>query len=182
MIDWKTWIVGDCNFLQDNRRDDAIIKNWNKVVSDKDRVMIIGNFIDEQIIKNECARAQELISKLRGFKTIIDYDINNTIIERRTYNEIGITDGIYTLYCFVPHKIFTTRILPNKESVEQAIDLKWGATARSISGFTKPFEHNILSLSIDDWGLTPIDYNEIPHLVENMVLFEEIKEEEFNDS
>lgn len=180
-IDWKTWIVGDCRFLQDSRRDETIIKNWNDVVSDKDRVLIMGDFIDEKLIRNDTARVKALIDRLKGFKTIIDYDVHTATIERRLYNEVGIDDGIYTLYCFVPHKVFTTRILPNKESVEHAINLKWGATARSISGFTKPFEHSILSLSIDDWGLTPIDYNEIPHLVENMVLFDEIKEEELND-
>ena len=173
----SVWVAGDCNFLLNVKRDNQIKENWNKTVDKNDEVLIIGDYIKNNIYDDWYKSTILTINQdLNGIKTIIDYD-KDRHGARKDLLEMGF-DNIYKMYCFSPDPIYTTHILSDKESVLRFIDKNWGAAPRSLSGFSKPFDHNILSLSIDDWGLTPIAYTEIPKLVKNMIEFYEIVEGE----
>lgn len=52
------------------------------------------------------------------------------------------------------------------------------ATTRSISGQTKLYDKKFLSISIDDWGMTPINYMDVGQMFDDMVLFEKMENKE----
>lgn len=43
------WVAGDCNFLLSGKRDNEIKKNWNENVNESDEVLIIGDYIKNNI-------------------------------------------------------------------------------------------------------------------------------------
>lgn len=160
------YIAGDCRFLESPMRDQQLITNWNEIVNDEDEVLLLGNFFSnwENL---EPARAREITSKLKGKLQIADYSNISNKISRGQLQNMGIPRA-YNAYMFVPDKIYTTHIIPEIETLNSFKGKMWGAAVKSLTGFEKVFEHNILSLSIDDWGLAPIEYEQVPLLVENM--------------
>lgn len=169
------WIAGDCKFLENGSKDQKILNYWNEVVAPDDDVLLMGEFVKNNIYNpTTYAAIQELNRWLKGHKIIIDYEQ-----ERYGPREDLIKNGfglVQKVYSFVPDATFTVHILPDTEAIEYFKGKMWGAAVRSMTGFTKPFEHNILSLSIEDWGYSPLQYNDLPKLVSNMIIFNKMVE------
>ena len=125
-------------------------------------------------LKSNVARLSEYFAQLNGAKIIIDYDAKCGL-SREELVKMGISRA-YKTYSFVPHKTYTVHILPDNEMVSEFTDKMWGAAPRSLTKFENVFEHNILSLSIDDWGFTPVEYEQLPNMVEYMLMYNEIGE------
>jgi hypothetical protein len=83
-------------------------------------------------------------------------------------------------FCYIknPQTADYTYIIFDKEDYEKMrfknADL---VSARSITKQDKVWQYNTLSLSFDDWGDTPINYDEVPRLIENMKIFDKMGEE-----
>ena len=87
-------IIKHCNrpFETVEQMDNTIIQNWNKVVSDKDTVYILGDLAFSKRIKEPA----EYLQQLKGRKIIIvgnhDYDISKN---RSKYLKNNLFAGIY---------------------------------------------------------------------------------------
>jgi calcineurin-like phosphoesterase family protein len=45
----SVWVAGDCNLLLNVKRDNQIKTNWNETVGKNDEVLIIGDYIKNNI-------------------------------------------------------------------------------------------------------------------------------------
>ena len=166
------YIAADLRFFENPKRDEVLIKNWNNTVKPEDDVLLMGIITND--IKLNSAPLSQLFSQLNGSKIIIDYDAKCGL-SREELVKLGISRA-YKTYSFVPDKTYTVHILPDDEMVNEFTDKMWGAAPRSLTKFENVFEHNIMSLSIDDWGLTPIEYEQLPSMVEYMMMYNEMGE------
>lgn len=172
------YIAADTYFGMNSERDKLLIKNWNKVVKDNDLVILFGEIADKgaapQII-------EDIFKELNGEKKVIGVDWESEegtiwkeitgkkplMVNAAVPGEINGKSVIITIYSF-----FREKRVSNPDF--------YGAAATSLTHQKELFENNILSLSIDNWGLTPIDYMSVPQLVENMILFNQMEESEVN--
>ena len=170
------YIAADTWFGIDQERDRTLIENWNKVVKDNDLVVLFG------LIKDKAAAPQfigDIFKELNGEKKVLGIDWESE--EGKFWKEItgkkplmanaavpGEIEGksvIVTVYSFFKDKSYI-----NSDS--------YGAAATSLTHQKKIFENNILSLSIDNWGMAPVEYMSVPQLIENMILFDKMEEKE----
>lgn len=165
------YLAADCNFFQSDQRDKKLIHNWNKIVTDLDTVVSLGNFFSD-IKSVDIARARDLLYELNGHIEIADYENFMDLISKNQLNEIGFLH-VYTAHLYMPDSDYTVHIIPTTDCLEHFKGNFYGAAARSLTGNTKAYENNILSLTVDDWDMTPIEYMELPNLVKNLKKFYE---------
>jgi len=72
---------------------------------------------------------------------------------------------------------YLTPSIKNKDFKDTEI---YSAAPRSITKQNNVFEDNIMSISIDDWGLFPIKYKNIPLMIDDILVFEKMKDTEEN--
>lgn len=152
----KTWLAADCNFQKNPEKK---IKNWNEVVSKEDDVLIFGTFSDGSI-NNE-----EILNKLNGRKIVVG---------------MKEFDNHKNFFCYIKNlktEEYIYIILDKEDYDKLKFKNKDIVCARSITEQEKVWQRNTLSISYCDWDDTPIEYNELPKLIENMKIFEKIGEE-----
>lgn len=151
----------------------TIISNWNNVVQDEDVIILMGDISD-----GNYTDTKELFSQLVGKKKLIDYKGGN--FSRLEWEEI-LNSKPWCVNGAVSGDINGERaivtILSNFNDIEQD---KYYAAANSLTQQNVIYKDNILNLSIENWGYTPIAYMEIPKMIDDMILFETMNEEERN--
>lgn len=178
----SVYVVADANFGFSENRDKTIIEKWNRVVREDDLVVLFGD------IGYKGTSWEHLVltfNKLHGIKKIIGVDKNDPEAEnwraltgKKCFKMNGAVPGE------IDGKSCVIVIYTSKDYFPSIKELKNGdvpcASAKSISGQKEVFENNVLSLSIEDWDYTPIEYVKISELVDNMILFSKMENEEVN--
>ena len=169
------YIAADTNFGYLQSRDDAIIENWNRVVKEDDLTILLGDILHPQADKD---KAKAVFEKLNGTMKVIDVDSGDEsapywkeVTHRKCYNINGAVPGIINneeVIVFIYTK-------GQKKIIKTPTD--YGAAAKSLTKQKKILEDNILSISIDDWGLCPILYSDIPRMIDDILLFDQMEED-----
>ena len=176
----ELYICADAKFNhQDYLYNEYVIKKWNSFIKDEDTVLILGDFADNS------ETLLNIIPQLNGRIEFIDWDkqrfpdlneeeldklttgriycngiVRGEINERDTYVIIAIDQGAF----------------PNRNS-----DLElYYAAPQSLIHSKERYKDRTLNLSIEHWGYTPILYNQIPVLINNCILFDQMKIEEID--
>lgn len=170
------YIGADLKLGENIERDQQIIKNWNSIVKEDDLTILFGDIAGNNADLNYVGR---IISELNGKKKVVDIEKDDAaaqvwkdITGKKVFKINGAVPGQIKNQDHIV-LIYVDRI--DKDLVKSG---EYGAAAKSLTKQKEVFENNILSVSIDDWGLTPIAYMEVPKLIDNMILFEAMKGEE----
>lgn len=191
----KTYIVADARFCdalaaQENNMsidnyNNTIINNINSVVDADDTLLFIGNI---GRYKNR-DQIKELINSLTvKTKKCIDMRFQPSFNTREKLSDIGIERG-YSIDGFVKDKIYDTKYFvvitsdfeyykklfnkPDEEDYHY-----YYAMPASVYPFSKLLDNKCFNISIKEWGLSPIEYNSLPRLIDNAKLFEVMEESE----
>lgn len=171
----RTWLIADphfshqgiCNFLRDDgtklrpwdncdEMDEALITNWNEVVSDEDRVYLLGDV---------CMRRQALhiLDRLRGRKVLIkgNHDIFKLEDYRRYFDDIRAyvvqktSDG---------RKVILSHIPIHSDSVG-----RFGINIHGHLHYNKIDDPRYLCVSVEHTNYTPILLQDALKLVPEIV-------------
>lgn len=167
----EIWLCADCNFGQNMKRDQEIIKNWNEIVADEDSVIILGDFFVDNMVENT---ATEIIRQLKGKKCIYNFYDNNTKLTQEFYESLGIK--VYKLIglCWSNDDIHLITIKNLLYKAKLHKNVKYVA-ARSILEQKEIYKNGVMSISMSDWGNAPLKCNSIPTLFENLVEFDKLE-------
>lgn len=155
------WVAADCDF-ESNQEEK--VQNWNETVEEEDEVLILGHFFN--------GNPKDLLQRLKGKKIIIDYEnLDYKGLTKQDLIDRGFSRISHT-YSFSQNGDSIVHILPDDEKLKMAKQSQIAcASARSITKQKEVLDKNILSLSFEDWGNTPIDYSKIPLLYQNIKNF-----------
>lgn len=181
------YIAADTNFCQSDERDAELMLNWNAKVNEDDLVILMGDVVYHGASSWE--RVEEIFDQLIGKKKLIGISQEEEGAEewrKITHHKcfrvdaavLGEIKGEQT-------KVFIYSTLhPEIRDKQMKKKNLYGAAPRSLTGNKEIFEDNIISISIDDWGLEPIEYFRIPQMIDDMLLFEsmETKEEKIDEN
>lgn len=169
------YVVADANFGFLTSRDETIVTNWNNIVEENDLVILLGDIVSP---KGDKERIKAIFDKLNGKKKVIDIDSQD---ESAPYWKEVTGRKCHNINGAVPGKINsedTIVFIYTKGTKKIKLDKnEYGAAAKSFTKQKEIFEDNILSISIDDWGLSPILYMDIPQMIDDILLFNSMKEE-----
>lgn len=168
----ETWLCVDCNFGENDKKDQSIIQNWNEIVDDKDTVIIAGNFFIDDI---EPEKAEELIKKLKGDKRICNFQDNNTKLTKNFYENLNIKTYDMIGYCWPDQNIW---LIPLKVSLFTAKKYRKESkfvAAQSVLDQEEIYKDGFMSISMSHWGYAPLKYSSIPTLFNNLVDFDKLE-------
>jgi len=179
----KTYVIANLNLFKNG--DDSktsIVKDWNKVVSEDDIVMVMG-----PVGVGSFDEMKGIISQLNGEKLLYDYNINK-MFTKDEWKEIGFK------YCWNT-PMFNE--LPNGELVFYVLADDSVHTTEDCALFVTSTNHNIggaenyLIPDADTFGFSPIAADDVLNVYNNMKAFEsmpdtiethsEVKEPEWGD-
>lgn len=165
------YIAADTKFKLADKRDSDLIKNWNDTVNDDDLVILFGQIAAEGAGKDDL---KQIFSLLKGKKKVIDVESSSE--EAKLWVDIT-GKKCFRLSAAIPGEIKgeSTVVFIYLDKPKNLIQ-NYGASARSITGQKEIFEDNIISLSIDDWGMQPIPYMDVPRMIDDIFLFESMEE------
>ena len=107
----------------------------------------------------------------------MDYDEQRyNTWSRDKLKEIGFA-RVNNIYCFSQNGNRIVHIIPTAEKLDCFKGKLYGAGARSTTGKKGVWTDNVLSISIADWGYAPIEYDNLPNLVDNRIMFSKIQGE-----
>jgi hypothetical protein len=170
------YIVGDARFLESKERDEVLIKNWNSVVTDEDLVLLLGDKLSDNGTWEEL---KTVFNKLKGKKKVIDVpsdDFHSEKWRELTNHKTYLVNG--AIPCIIDGKEEVIMLATSLKGLGAEKGSPYCATTRSISGQTKLYDKKFLSISIDDWGMTPINYMDVGQMFDDMVLFEKMENKE----
>lgn len=165
------YIAADTKFRWTDKRDSDLIKNWNDTVNDDDLVILFGQVAVEGADKDNL---KQVFSLLKGRKKVIDVESSSE--EAKLWADIT-GKKCFKVSAAIPGEVKgeSTVVFIYLDKPKSLIQ-DYGASARSITGQKEIFEDNIISLSIDDWGMTPIPYMDVPRMIDDIFLFESMEE------
>lgn len=165
------YIAADTKFRWSDRRDSDLIKNWNDTVNDDDLVILFGQIAVEGADEDNL---KQIFSLLKGKKKVID--VGSSSEEAKLWTDIT-GKKCFKISAAIPGEIKgeSTVVFIYLDKPKNPIQ-DYGASARSITGQKEIFEDNIISLSIDDWGMLPIPYMDVPRMIDDIFLFESMEE------
>lgn len=182
----SVFIAADLNFCESEGQDNMLINNWNGIVEKDDTVILLGDIVKKE--QYNWDRIKEIFSSLNGSKEIIN--VHKESKSREKWEEI-LGKRCYRVTAAVKGKIndklhiviiypYSTPALEDKDY--KGTDM-YAAAPRSVTNQKEIFEDNVLSISINDWGMSPIPYENIPNMIDDMLLFErmETKEEKLGE-
>lgn len=177
------YVVADARFCQSDERDVDLILNWNHVVQEDDLVLLLGDIVDKDF--DNWDKIEEIFDQLIGIKKIISISSDNENAQKWTdvtKNKCFLVNGVVFGTINEESAIVTLYSQPTVVIKEKGLKDSgtYAAAPRSITNNNEIFEDNIISISIDDWGLTPIEYNRIPQMIDDMLLFEKMENKEVN--
>ena len=154
-----------------DRRDSDLIKNWNDTVNDDDLVILFGQIAAEGAGKDDL---KQIFSLLKGKKKVINVESSSE--EAKLWVDIT-GKKCFKISAAIPGEIKgeSTVVFIYLDKPKKLIQ-DYGASARSITGQKEIFEDNVISLSIDDWGMWPIPYMDVPRMIDDIFLFESMEE------
>jgi calcineurin-like phosphoesterase family protein len=166
----------DDNFDTPEKRNKSIIDNWTSVITNDEYVLLMGD-----ISHGSFEETKELFSQLTGTIKLITFKENESKFTREEYFNLGIS-GIYCINGYVRGEIEGTEqrivILSNKDNYKALVSQGYVAAPRSLVDIGKTsFKNRTLSISIDEWGYSPIEYNYIPTMINFMITYEKMEEE-----
>lgn len=187
------YVVADAQFFDEaaaeknnktvDEYNEMIIQNWNSVINEDDWVLLMG------IISNGTKEDNiKLFNNLNGKKKYITYDKDNDVISLEEYKEYGFvsannvpgfTKGIINgedstvIITGIRNYLFFKKYY-NEEFNKYYFAMPGSFKLKNI------YSNKILNISIENWGYSPIIYKEIPQMIDNMILFESMKNEEEN--
>lgn len=165
------YIVADTKFGWTDKRDSDLIKNWNNTVNDDDLVILFGQIAVEGAGEDNL---KQIFSLLKGKKKVIDVESSSE--EAKLWTDIT-EKKCFKVSAAIPGEVKgeSTVVFIYLDKPKKLIQ-DYGASARSITGQKEIFEDNIISLSIDDWGMSPIPYMDVPRMIDDIFLFESMEE------
>lgn len=165
------YIAADTKFRWMDERDSDLIKNWNDTVNDDDLVILFGQIAVEGADKDNL---KQIFSLLKGKKKVIDVESSSE--EAKMWTDIT-GKKCFKINAAIPGEVKgeSTVVFIYLDKPKNPIQ-DYGASARSITGQKEIFEDNIISLSIDDWGMSPIPYMDVPRMIDDIFLFESMEE------
>ena len=179
----KTYLVADAKFfdraaaeqqgLSIRNYNETIVNNINSLVNDEDTVHFIFFGV---ITKGSFEQTKEIFDKMKGLKSIIDYNFSQTFFTKEQWKEIGFTQ-IWTNSCAEEAKINnqSTYIIIEieKDHLEKVLELNYYvAIAASMIGMKDLYKDRLLNISIEKWGLYPIELEEeLPRIFDDQELF-----------
>lgn len=179
----KTYVIANLNLFKDGDDTKSTIdKNWNKVVSEDDVVIVMG-----PVGVGSFNEMKSVISRLNGEKLLYDYSINQ-MFTKDEWKEIGFK------YCWNT-PMFNE--LPNGELVFYVLADDSVHTNEDCALFVTSTNHNVGDVKnyfipdADTFDFCPIDADEVVNVYNNMMAFEsmpntietrsEVKELEWGD-
>lgn len=177
---WSPMAAGGINKVEIYNK--YLINNWNKTIAEDDRVLIIGNFSSGNL-----KQTAEVITQLTGTLDIIDYGnfFFSTKFSKNDWKKIGINrvgsvggwirDTVNSqvsnvvLVCDPKDFLINADFYAAPNYMVEGGKI-WGNADRYPDKKT-------LNLAIRHWGYTPIEYNSIPKIIENMIVFDKMEEE-----
>lgn len=164
------FLAGDCEFGKNSSRDFQLVQSWNEKIHENDEIVVLGRFWADEWDDNA---VQRIIKKIDANMVIIDYapeKYGNRDKER--LRGLGFA-AVYNSFCYVADTITLAPSISDTLREKAKSKMLFLVSPRSISGATKVLEDNLFSVSIEDWGDFPVDYDSIPMLIENIKHFEE---------
>ena len=191
----KTYLVADARFcdavaaresnMSVNDYNQTIVQNINSTVDENDTILFIGDigrYKNKEKI-NECINS--IVAKT---KKCVDMRFQPSFNTREKLSEIGIERG-YSVDGFVKDTVYDTKYfvvitsdyeyykkLFNKPDEEEY--KYYYAMPASVYPFSKLLDNKCFNISISEWGLSPIEYNSLPLLIDNAKVFERMEESE----
>lgn len=176
----ELYICADAKFNhEDYLYNEYVIKKWNSFIKDEDTVLILGDFADSS------ETLLDIIPQLNGQIEFIDWDkerfpnLNEEEFEKLTAGRIycnGIVRGeINERDSYVIIAIDEGGLRGRDFNLEL-----YYAAPQSLIHNKERYKDRILNLSIEHWGYAPIPYNQIPDLINNCILFDQMKIEEID--
>ena len=165
------YIAADTKIGWTDKRDSDLIKNWNNTVNDDDLVILFGQVAVEGADKDNL---KQIFSLLKGKKKVIDVESSSK--EAKLWTDIA-EKMCVKVSAAIPGEVKgeSTVVFIYLDKPKKLIQ-DYGASERSITGQKEIFEDNIISLSIDDWGMSPIPYMDVPRMIDDIFLFESMEE------
>jgi calcineurin-like phosphoesterase family protein len=168
----RTWLTADphfghegvCRFLRDDGTklrpwdnpddmDEALIKNWNDVVDDKDRVYLLGDVV----INRRCLKTLE---RLKGRKVLVkgNHDIFKIEDYLKYFDDIRAYVVLHTAE--KARKVILSHIPVHPDSVG-----RYGINIHGHLHSNKIDDPRYLCVSVEHTNFTPIEYGEALKLV-----------------
>lgn len=164
----KTFFIADTHFGDDNIRryenrpfdtilemNEALIKNWNSVVTGEDRVYVLGDFGAD---KNEA----DILVKLKGIKYLVKG--NHDVYSNEYYRNVGFTEVydmtvLYKGFWILSHDpIYVNSNMPYANLFGHVHN----------SPIIKDFSSQHFCVSAERINYTPVDFEEIVRKVKDV--------------
>lgn len=154
-----------------------LVENWNQTVKSDDIVLLLGDISSGSLLDTKY-----LFSKINGKKKIISYQEENSFSEE-DWKTIGVAsvcniggwiDGL------IEEEKTKVIIATSKEFLLKLKNKKYCATAESLSQQKEIYKNKILNISIKNWNYCPLKYSILPQLIDNQILFNQMKDVETN--
>lgn len=146
-------------------------------MDDRDALLLCGD-----ITYGDLDKTKELFSRLKGNKYLIDFS-NKKPFTRKEWQSIGVSH-VFDVNGFINGEIdgkdSKVVIFAKDKNLRKILSEAYGAAPQSRTKQRNIYQDKILNLSIKEWGYAPILYEDIPRLVDNMVLFEKMENKEVN--
>lgn len=139
--------------LSTQEYNNMIINNWNQVVAQKDKVILLGD-----IGSRNMKEIKKILNTLNGYKFLADYD-SNTSHSRDLWKWAGISQvwDIELHYDEFFNNTFnkiwiTNKIQPNSNENEYFL------VGNKISKISD-YEKRVINISMSNWDFTPLEMN-----------------------
>lgn len=164
-----TYILADARFFDEaaaqqfksvEQYNQMIIDNCNSVVTNEDTLLLMGI-----ISKGDELQTQGVINFLNGKKIIPDFSEKN--FSKKFWNSINIST--YTINGFIngtiKNKNSTVNILSTSKDLIKNLSIGYCAAPYSLCTNKQLYHNRILNLSTDQFDYYPVDYEQIPSII-----------------
>lgn len=179
----KIYLVADARFFDEdaareqnmdiNTYNQTIINNLNTFTSEKEPAHFCFFGV---ITAGTMEQTKDLLSQLGGVKSLIDYNYNQSKFTIEQWKEIGFS-FVWTNSCaqrsVINNKDTYVVIEVEKDHLEKVLSLDYYvAIAGSMIGMEDIYKDKLLNISIQNWGLMPIELEEeLPRIFDDQELF-----------
>lgn len=171
----ELYVCADANFFKTKNEEDnmPLINKWNTTIKPEDYVLIVGNFS-----YGDTNETKNLIEQLNGKKKIMDYSTaisKNIPIEDWESFGVKVSDYVHGWIKGDIEGKKTDVILATNKKCLRTCENVYFAAAGSLMESKERFKNNCLNLSIELWDYAPVQYNSIPYLIDNCLLYEKME-------
>lgn len=157
------------NFSNYQEMNNMIIKKWNEIITNEDKVFVFGKVFDKTA---KVTDMRDILTHLNGQIHLGAYH-KNKYLSKNIWKNLGFS-GVWD--CSFNDKILINGAEENVKFITTSKDKIEGYCCVDKDIISVPYKDKKLCLSAEFWDFTPIAVKNLSEIFNNMILFDEMEE------